>query len=395
MSVRKRSWTTPKGEAKVAWVVDYVDGSGKRRLKTFKLKKEADAFAATATVEVRQGTHVAESASVTVQQAGGFWIATAESNGLERTTVANYRSHVALHIAPLIGSLKLTGLSVPALRAFEDQLRKDGRSALTVRKVMVSLGSLLADAQERGLVGRNVVRDMSGRRKGADRQQDRQKGRLKIGVDIPTRDEIKAIVGALEGRWRPILLTAIFSGLRASELRGLRWKDVDLSKRVLHVRQRADRFNAIGRPKSISGERTVPAPPIVCNALKEWRMACPKGELGLVFPNGSGNVEQLNNISRRGLHPTIIRAGVTVEEKGVDGEAVILPKYSGMHALRHWYASWCINSTTDGGLGLTPKAVQERLGHSTIAMTLDVYSHLFPKGDDGDELAAAENALLS
>ena len=152
---------------------------------------------------------------------------------------------------------------------------------------------MLSDAQERGLVSRNVVRDLRKTRRGAaERQAERrQRGKLKIGVDIPTREEIKAIVGAAEGRWRPLLLTAIFTGLRASELRGLRWEDVDLDKRELHVRQRADRYSAIGKPKSKSGERTVPLTPIVLNTLREWKLECPKGKLGLVFPTGSGNVE--------------------------------------------------------------------------------------------------------
>jgi integrase len=61
-----------------------------------------------------------------------------------------------------------------------------------------------------------------------------------------------------------------------------------------------------------------------------------------------------------------------------------------MHALRHFYASWCINRKVDGGLELPAKVVQERLGHSSITMTLDTYGHLFPRGDDADELAAAE-----
>ena len=57
-------------------------------------------------------------------------------------------------------------------------------------------------------------------------------------------------MGAATGRWRPLLLTAIFTGLRASELRGLRWADVDLDKRELHVRQRADRCSTlIGSPQ--------------------------------------------------------------------------------------------------------------------------------------------------
>jgi hypothetical protein len=159
MSVRKRTWTNAKGEEQTAWVADYVDGKGARRLKTFKLKKQADAFAATASVEIREGVHVADSASATVKQAGVFWLASAEAAGLERTTIDSYRSHVDLHIVPFVGGLKLSALNIPAVRAFEDQLREAGRSAAMVRKVMVSLGSLLADAQERGLTGRNVVRD--------------------------------------------------------------------------------------------------------------------------------------------------------------------------------------------------------------------------------------------
>jgi integrase len=139
------------------------------------------------------------------------------------------------------------------------------------------------------------------------------------------------------------------------------------------------------RPKSHAGERAVPFGKFVANTLKEWKLACPKGELDLVFPSGSGGVENLSNIIRRGLHPAQVAGGVTVAEK---------PKYTGMHSLRHFYASWCVNRIEDGGLGLPPKLVQERLGHSTIAMTLDVYGHLFPRGDDGEQIDAAEMALL-
>jgi integrase len=202
----------------------------------------------------------------------------------------------------------------------------------------------------------------------------------------PKKETIKAFVASLQGRWRPILITATFTGLRASELRGLRWSDIDFKKGELHVRQRADRYSKIGPPKSESGERIVPLPPLVANTLREWRLACPKGKGGLVFPNGSGNVESHPNILQRGLIPAWIAAGVVTN----DGSA----KYTGLHSLRHFYASWCVNSREDGGLGLSAKAAQGRLGHSTIAMTLDTYGHLFPRGDDGSELAAAERSLL-
>jgi integrase len=88
---------------------------------------------------------------------------------------------------------------------------------------------------------------------------------------------------------------------------------------------------------------------------------------------------------------------VTVESGKTDESdaPIFAAKYTGLHALGHFYASWCINSKADGGLGLPPKVVQERLGHSSIVMTMDVYGHLFPRGDDADELAAAELALLA
>ena len=284
-----------------------------------------------------------------------------------------------------------TGLAArPASRAavvrnFMDRLHADGRSPDMVKRVVGDLGSILADAQERGDVAQNVVRSLSKRRKRREGER-RQKGKLKVGVDIPTPREIKAIVAHLEGRWRPLLLTAIFAGLRASEIRGLRWEDVDIKRAGLHVRQRADKFKTIGKPKSAAGERAIPMPPILVNALREWKLACPKSELGLVFPTGAGEVEYHSNIVTRGLAPVQVAAGVVTKA----GAA----KYTGLHALRHFYASWCINRKEDGGLGLPLKVVQHRLGHSSIQMTADVYGHLFPSGDDGAELAAAQKALL-
>jgi integrase len=402
MSIRKRTWKTAEGVEKTAWIVDYVDQSGTRRQKTFDRKKNADSFDTTARNEVRLGVHTADSASITVGEAGDRWLAACTSARLERTTIDAYRSHVNLHIKPFLGGRKLSQLTIPMVSEFERNLR-DGtdtekpRSAAMVKRVRSDLGALLANAQEEGLVARNVVREMrSSRRRGKERQAEkRAKPKLKVGVDIPTPQEIKAVVNALDDKWRPILLTAIFTGLRASELRGLRWVNVDLAKRELHVRERADEYKELGRPKSGSGERTVPLPPIVVSSLRAWKLKCPKGQLGLVFPSPvDKGVVGLQYIVRRGLVPTQIAAGVSFDVPGAHGVPVKRPKYRGLHSLRHFFASWCINRKVDGGLELPPKVVQERLGHSTIAMTQDVYGHLFPRADDSEELAAAERALL-
>ena len=387
MSVRRRTWKTTKGEERTAWIVDYVDQDGDRHIETYQKKKDADARHAEVGVGVRAGTHIAPSKSVTLKEAGESWIRTAEAAGLERSTLDQYRQHLDLHLAPFIGGLKLSNMNPQVVRKLEDTLRSKGRSTALIRKVLTSLGSLLADAQEQGLAARNAVRELRrNRRRGKDHHADRrQKGKLKVGVDIPRPDEIKLIIDNAQGRWRPLLVVAAFTGLRASELRGLRWKDVDLKKHELHVRQRADRYNQIGPPKSGAGHRSVPFGPFVANTLKQWKLASPGGEF--VFPNGAGNIESLGNIINRGLIPANLAADLTAK----DGTA----KYSGMHTLRHFYASWCINPRDQGGLGLTPKVVQEQLGHSSITMTMDRYGHLFPRGDDSAALAAAENALLS
>jgi integrase len=385
MSVRKRSWKTPKGEGKEAWVVDYVDQHGDRHIKTFARKKDADAHHAVVAVDVRAGIHTAERASITIAEAGALWLKTAEAAKLERSTLAQYQVHLNRHIVPLIGRMRLTQLTVPAARAFEDRLRAD-RSATMTRYILRSLGAILTDAQERGLVAQNVVHSLRRRRRRGQDTDKRQKRRLKVGVDIPSPDEIRAIITEVGGRWRPLLLTAIFTGLRASELRGLRWADVELKRSELHVSQRADRYRVIGRPKSEAGERTIPLLPIVVNALREWKLVCPKGPLDLVFPNRHGEIADYLNIVRCGLIPVQVAAGVTGKGKRA--------KYTGLHALRHFYASWCINRRVDGGLELPLKVVQSRLGHASIQMTADRYGHLFPRGDDGAELAAAERAFL-
>jgi integrase len=401
MSVRKRTWTTRQGEPKAAWIVDYIDGQGDRHIETFKRKKDADEHHATVKVDVRKGVHTAPSKSVTVREAGALWLETGENNELERTTLDTYRQHLNLHIVPELGAQKLAALTTATIRAFEDKLRVKGCTPVMRRRVIISLGSLLADAQERGLVAQNVVRSLRSSRKNKPDDR-RQRGKLKVGSDIPLPAEIRAIIGKLTGRWRPLLLTAIFTGLRASELRGLRWTDVDFKKAELHVRQRADRYNAIGQPKSASGERSVPLPPTLMTELREWKLRCPHGELELVFPNGAGNIENHQNILNRGFFPAQIAAGVTAPvmdshgkpARDADGKPMVAAKYTGLHALRHFFASWCINRKQDGGQELPLKVVQEQLGHSTIVLTADRYGHLFPRSNDGSELAAAAQALL-
>jgi integrase len=374
--VKKRKWTTKQGESREAWIVDYSDQQGVRRLKTFATKKEADAFLVQAMHEVKLGTHTPHSTSLTVAQAAEDWLKYVELENRERSTLEFYRNHVKHHINPRLGNEKLAKLTAPRIEAFRDDLLVN-LSRMQAKKVLVSLKSLMRDAVRRGNVAQNVALAVK------IASNERDKKRIKIGVDIQTPDEIRAILHAATGRIRPLLVTLIFTGLRSSELRGLSWDDVDLVKGELHVRRRADRYGQIGQPKSRAGERTIPIGPVVINTLKEHRLA---SRSELVFANSVGKIWDHDNVIRL-LQPVVIAAGVV----DANGKA----KYSGLHAFRHFYASWLINRKADGGLELPIKTVQQRLGHSSIVMTSDVYGHLFPRTDDGREMAEAEGRLLA
>jgi integrase len=379
MSVRKRSWTTAKGEKKEAWVVDYWH-DGKRHIETFERKKDADAAHANVKVEIGQGKHVAPSRSIEVEKAAQLWTQTGEASGLERATLRVYSEIVRIHIIPFIGSVKLANITPASVRSYQDRLHAEGRSHNTIKKATQILSSIIADAMDRGLHNHNVVRDISRNRKSRERVAQRQKGKLQVGVDIPAPQDIRQLIeGATTPQWRTLLILLAFTGLRSSEARALRWANVDLTKGKLRVVERADRYLQIGRPKSRAGERTVPLTSFVVNTLKEWKLQCPKVEADLVFPGPNGKPCYLTTIRKLALI-------------AAQGDKV---KFTGLHCLRHFYASFCINRKEDGGLGLPPKMVQDRLGHSTLAMTMDVYGHLFPQEIDSEEEDAAVLRVIS
>ena len=350
------------------WLCTLAAPNGKKSYRTFRLKKDALDFDASGHVEIRKGDFVHKRDDITINEAAALWLKSCEEDGLERSTTDRYRQYAELHIKPIIGHLKLNELSLPALRSFQSELRKKGGSPALVKGATTALCGILSEAQEQGLAMRNIVKEKPRKKRG--NATVRHKPRLEAGKDIPLPAEIARFCEALAKshlrRWRPLLLTLTFSGIRISEARGLRWCDLDLEKGLLHVRQRADRYNEIGSPKSGKSARRIPLPDDVTQELREHKMRtsfCKPDDL--VFPNGAGNVENLANVRNRGLVPAWCEAG-------------IIGRYQGLHSLRHWFASWCANRKADGGLELPMKTVQERMGHSSILITAECYSHIFP-----------------
>lgn len=363
-SIRKRTWTW-NGARRTAWLVDYRDQSGQRRHKSFPTKKAAEQWSIRALHEVQQGTHTPASASITIAEGMAQWIEAGEADGLEFSTIKQRKEHKRLHIDPFIGATKLASLTAPKVYALDKQLREAGRSLAMRRKVLTSIKMMLKFCQGRGLVAQNVAIAV---RIKSDNQRD--VAPLRAGVDFPSREELRTILDKATGRWRPRAITFIFTGMRASELRGLPWSNVDLDAGVSHIRQRADLWGRIGRPKSKAGNRDIPLAPMAVNALKAWRSECPPNDPGLVFPDDAGNVESHDDLLGWFRQFQLANGMTTTNAKG-KAEA----KY-GLHALRHAAASLFI-----AHLGWTPKRLQTVMGHSSIQMTFDLYGHLFENLD--------------
>jgi hypothetical protein len=206
MSVRKRTWPTRKGETKEARVVASTDQHKNGHIKTFKRKKTLTPTTRRSRRTSRR-EHTPDSHSITVKEAGERWIRNGEALPLERTTLDQYRTLLKLHIVPYLGSVKLSERTAPAVSDFRTKLLEGAlapgeevgtkRSPYMVKRITTALSSILADAQEHGLVAQNVARSLVSRRKKKSKAQQRRK--LRVGVDIPTPAEIQAIVAKLDG----------------------------------------------------------------------------------------------------------------------------------------------------------------------------------------------------
>ena len=194
----------------------------------------------------------------------------------------------------------------------------------------------------------------------------------------------------------PLALIAIFAGLRASELRGLPWRCIDLAAATLTVEQRADLKNVIGPPKSEAGYRTIPLPSSAVAALKAWKLACPPTDDDLVFPSIAKRVMTYRYMALSILGPVQIAAGVATATKDGDGAPILdkhgfpamVPNYT-LHDFRHAAASLWIEQRVN------PKRVQKWMGHGSIQVTFDTYGHLFDQADqDGAVAAAIEREII-
>jgi integrase len=317
-----------------------------------------------------------------VAKAADLWIERARQQELERSTIKSYEEIARLHIKPFIGAEKLSKLTMPAVQAYLDALLET-RSKAMAGKAVRALSSIITESQRRGLVAQNVAKGVKVVRSKREKKK----------IIVPPKQDLRAMLDTAANdlpNFRPLLLTAIFAGLRSSELRGLRRVDVDLRAAELTICQRADQWGEIGAPKSQAGHRTIPIPPMLVSVLREWLLRAPPSALGLLFPNSEGGVRLHSNMLNREYWPLQIAAGLWEATGNRDeaGQPVIRARYD-FHSLRHAAASAWIKQHVD------LKRLTTWLGHASVQTTLDVYGHLI-RDELGDAaiVAAAQAELL-
>ena len=290
------------------------------------------------------------------------WLLTA-SRSVRPNTMIGYEVSVRRHLVPIIGRVPLEQLAPGHIERLVTRLTANGLSAKSVRNVLAVLSRALTVAERQGLIRRNVARLVDPPRV------------VTKELDALTVEDVSAIRGAIAGdRLEALYVLALATGLRQAELLGLAWEDWNRAEATLDVRYAlalVDGQYVRTEPKTRKSRRTVALPAFANDALAAHRTAQLQERLaagqetedGLIFVTAEG----------RPIHRSVLGHSWAkiADAAGVDVT---------FHGLRHGQASLLV------ALGVHPRVISERLGHSTISMTMDRYAHV---ARDSDRAAAA------
>jgi integrase len=240
---------------------------GRKLRKTFRDKSEASSWRIDAKRAVNRG-ELASPTKITVAEAIAEWFAAARQGVVLARHDEPYRDrtlyglerHAERHIIPELGARRLSEIKRNDVTAFANRLIAAGKSPSTVRNVLAPLGAVYRWYADRGVITVNPVAAYKRPRVTSRRER------------FASPDEAMRLIAAIPKSDRPLWATAFYTGLRLSELRGLRWRDVDLARGVLRVERTVDDQGRVGKPKSKAGRRRVPIIPRLRDELVEHRL---------------------------------------------------------------------------------------------------------------------------
>lgn len=339
------------------WTAAITLEDGGRKSFYGKTRREVQEKLKVALREQQQGTLVTEPQQ-TLKVYLEHWLEQVYKPTVRLNSYMGHRSVVNHHLIPGLGHITLQKLTPEKVQAFYREKLDGGLAARTVILIHAVLHQALENAVKWGLVARNVTDLVSLPRV------------RRYEAQVVTSEQARQLIdAALSSRIEVLMIVAIATGMRLGELCALRWDDVDFERGAIAVRRTVGRIPGYGyvenEPKSKSGRREILLPAVAVGMLREHKVLQEQvcvvvgekwQERGLVFPNGCGGF----------LNPDRVR----IQFKRVLKIAA-LPRMR-FHDLRHSSATILLVA------GVHPKVVQERLGHSSISMTLDVYSHVIP-----------------
>jgi len=293
--------------------------------------------------EINAGTY-REMPKTTFKTFSNHWLKTYASVNVKPSTYSRYEDIVERLLVPAFWFYQMSDISTGQLQLFiSERLKKV--SARTVIQEIVVIKLMFKHAMKWGYIKFNAAENL-----------DRPKVE-KAEIELLTPEEIEKFLGATTGHYRVAFLTAVLTGMRAGELWGLPWSDVDFTAKQICIK-RSLWHGSFQTPKSKKSVRKIDIPDSLLSELKKWKLACPISEdnLDLVFPDRNGNPTPHDNAIRRHFIPAL--------------KIAKLPRVS-FHSLRHTNASIRIQA------GQNIKYIQSQLGHSSINITMDTYGHLF------------------
>lgn len=344
---------------RVRWYARYRDADHLQRTKTFDRKVDAERFMTTVGADLLRGTYVApDDGRMTFGEYATQWAAIQQHRP---ATVDQVERHLRLHVLPVIGSRPLASIRASEVQALVRTL-SDSLSPSTVRVVHSRVVAVFSAA----------VRD---RRIASSPCAGIRLPRVTKAPVVPLGTEtVQALIEAVPSRYRAVVVLAAGTGLRQGELFGLDVEHIDFLRRQVRIDRQLISLSGVptfGPPKTAASVRTVPLPTVVLEALSAHVGVYGPGWEGLMFTTESGKAIWRSSWSH-------------VWTKAVRASGA--PTGTGLHGLRHYYASLLIRH------GESVKTVQARLGHASATETLDVYSHLWP--DSEDRTREAVDAVL-
>ena len=356
-----------------AYTVHTASGP-KRRYVQGKTRAEVNQKLTKAMVD-RDGGLVFDAGSLTVGEYLKRWLKDSIRGTVRTSTYEVHRYMIEPHIVPALGRVKLKNLNPVHVRGFYREKLDSGLSAATVRKMHSVLRKALKQTVLDGLVPRNVCEAVKPPK--VERKEITPLDREQAKALLDTANEVG-------DRLEALYVLAVHTGMREGELLGLKWEDVDLERGVLRLKRalvREGGKTTLGDLKTAKSRRSVRLTRAAVEALRSHlerqieemeRTGSLYQPGGLVFATESGTLLNPSNLRNRSFKPLLKRAN--------------LPDIC-FHDLRHTCATLLLSQ------GTHPKLVQELLGHATIAMTLDTYSHFLPSM--GDQTVKAMEAALS